>query len=98
MQTETIEYKLNFNKLGQPRKFLLNKKARLKIIDNSSWVEADTKNQWYYKDYRSFYIVISMYKDREYTITCSGYKMKRKYYNLEEAQLASLRFCDKILK
>jgi hypothetical protein len=98
MQTETIDYKLKFNKLGQLRKFSLAKKARLKIIDNSSWIEAETKNQWYYKDYRSFYIVISMYKDKEYTITCSGYRMKRKYYNLKKAQIASFKFCDKILK
>lgn len=98
MQTETIEYKLKFNKLGQPRKFNLNKKTRLKIIDNSSWVEADTKNQWYYKDYRSFYIVISKFKEKEYTISCSGYTMKRKYNELEKAKLASLKFCDKILK
>ena len=98
MQTETIEYKLNFNKLGQPRKFLLNKKARLKIIDNSSWVEADTKNQWYYKDYKSFYIVISMYKEKEYSITCSGYKLNSKFNSLEKAKLASLKFCDKITK
>jgi len=98
MQTETIEYKLNFNKLGQPRKFLLNKKARLKIIDNSSWVEADTKNQWYYKDYKSFYIVVSMFKSEEYTVSCSGYSLKRKYKNLEKAKLASFRFCNKLLK
>jgi len=98
MQTETIEYKLNFNKLGQPRKFNLAKKARLKIIDNSSWIEAETKNQWYYKDYKSFYIVISMYKKDEYTVTCSGHKLEDKFYDLEKAKLASLSFCDKIIK
>ena len=98
MQTETIEYKLNFNKLGQPRKFNLAKKARLKIIDNSSWIEAETKNQWYYKDYKSFYIVISMYKEKEYSITCSGYKLNSKFNSLEKAKLASLKFCDKITK
>jgi len=98
MQTETIEYQLKFNKLGEERRFKLPKKKRLKIIDNSSWIEAETKNQWYYKDYNSFYIVVSMYKDKEYTITCSGYKLNRKYNNLEIAKLASLKFCDKILK
>jgi len=98
MQTETIEYKLKFDKFGQPRKYALNKKRRLKIIDNSSWVEAETKNQWYYKDYNSFYIVISMYKNNEYTVTCSGHKLENKFLDLEEAKLASLKFCNKILK
>jgi len=98
MQTETIEYKLKFDKFGQPRKYALTKKRRLRIIDNSSWIEADTKNQWYYKDYKSFYIVVSMFKHKEYTITCSGYKMKRKYDCLDKAKLASLRFCDKLIK
>ena len=35
MQTETIEYKLKFDKFGQPRKYALNKKRRLKLIDLS---------------------------------------------------------------
>jgi len=96
MQTETLEYKLKFDKFGKPRKYALSKKRRLKLIDNSTWIEADTKNQWYYKDYKSFYIVISMYKNNEYTITCSGHKLNKKYNNLEKAKLASLRFCDKI--
>lgn len=98
MQTETIEYKLKFNKFGQPRKYSLPKKSRLKIIDNNSWLEADTKNQWYYKDYRCFYIVISMYKEKEYSVTCSGYKMNSRFNCLEKAKLASFKFCDKILK
>jgi len=46
MQTETIEYKLKFNKFGEVRKYSLPKKKRLKIIDNFSWSEAETKNQW----------------------------------------------------
>ena len=98
MQTETIEYKLKFDKFGQPRKYALTKKRRLKLIDNSSWIEAETKNQWYYKDYNSFYIVISMYKDKEYTETCSGHKLDKSFDCLEEAKLASLKFCNKIIK
>jgi len=98
MQTETVEYKLNYDKFGQKRKYSLTKKRKLRIIDSSTWIEADTKNQWYYKDYRSFYIVISMYKPVEYTITCSGYKLKRIYNDLDKAKIASLKFCDKIIK
>jgi len=98
MKTETIEYKLNFNKFGQKRKYKLPKKMRLKIIDNSSWIENDLKNQWYYKDYKSFYIVISMYKAQEYTVTCSGYKLEDIYKDLETAKMESFKFCDKIIQ
>jgi hypothetical protein len=96
MQTETVEYKLRFDKFGLPRRYALSKKRRLNIIDNNSWIEADTKNQWYYKDYRSFYIVISEFKEKEFTVSCSGYSLKRKFNNLNNAKLASLKFCDKI--
>lgn len=98
MQTETIEYQLKFDKFGQKRKYALPKKRRLKIIDNSSWIESDTKNQWCYKDYKCFYIVISMYKSNEYTVTCSGHKLDKPFNDLEEAKVASFRFCDKINK
>jgi len=98
MQTETVEYQLKYDKFGNPRKYTLPKKRRLKIIDNSSWIEAETKNQWYYKDYKSFYVVISMYKQNEYTVSCSGYTLKRKYNDINKAKLASFNFCDKILK
>lgn len=98
MNETTVEYQLKYDKLGKERKYKLNKQRRLKIIDNSTWIEADTKNQWYYKDYRSFYIVVSMYKPNEYTVTCSGYKLNSKFNNLEKAKVASLKFCDKISK
>jgi len=93
-----LEYKLNYNPIGEKRKYKLPKKKRLKILDNSSWVENDLKNQWYFKDYKSYYIVISMYKPNEYTVTCSGHKMNSKFNNLEKAKVASLKFCDKISK
>ena len=98
MTTETIEYQLNFNKFGEKRKYKLPKKKRLKIIDNSSWIENDLKNQWYYKDYKCYYIVISMYNPHQYTVTCSGYKLETLFDNLEEAKLQSLKYCDKLLK
>jgi len=96
MNTQSVEYQLKFDKFGKERKYKLNKKRRLKIIDNSTWIEADTKNQWYYKDYKCFYIVISLFKPNEYTVTCSGFKMNSKFNSLEKAKVASLKFCDKI--
>jgi hypothetical protein len=96
MNTSDIEYQLEYDKFGQKRKYKLNKKRRVKLIDNSTWVENDLKNQWYYKDYRSYYIVISMYKPSEYSATLSGYKMNTKFKDLEKAKVASLKFCDKI--
>ena len=98
MQTETVKYQLKYDNFGNPRKYALPKKRRLKIIDNSSWIEAETKNQWYYKDYRCYYIVIGMFKPEEYSISLSGYSLKKKYKTLEEAKLASLKYCDKLLK
>lgn len=96
--TNTIEYQLEYDKFGQKRKYKLNKQRRLKIVDNSSWLENDLKNQWYYKDYKSYYITISMYKPKEYTVTCSGYKIKTIFKDLERAKLASTKFCDKIYR
>jgi len=94
MQTETLEYKLNFDKFGQPRKYKLNKKRRLKLTDFSTWLESDTKNQWYFKDYNCFYIVISMFNEGEYTVSCSGYTLDLKYNNLDEAKQAAFNFCN----
>jgi len=96
MNSETVEYQLKYDRFGKERKYKLNKKRRLKIIDSSTWIEAETKNQWYYKDYKSYYIVISEFKPKEFTITCSGYKMNSKFNCLEKAKVASLKFCDKI--
>jgi hypothetical protein len=93
-----IEYQLNYDRFGNKRKYKLNKKKRLKIIDNNSWLDNDLRNQWIYRDYKSYYIVISMYKSNQYTVTLSGYKIKTIFKDLDKAKLASLRFCDKLLK
>jgi hypothetical protein len=39
-----------------------------------------------------------MYKSNQYTVTLSGYKIKTIFKDLDKAKLASLRFCDKLLK
>lgn len=93
-----IEYKLNFDTFGNKRKYKLNKQRRIKIIDTSSWIENDLHNQWIYKDYKCYYIVISMFKLNEYTVSISGYRHKTQYKDLEKAKLASFKLCDKILR
>jgi hypothetical protein len=89
-----IEYQLNYDKLGNQRKYKLNQKRRTKIIDNSSWIENDLKNQWIFRDYKSYYIVITMYKPSKYTVTLSGYKIKTIFNQLERAKSSSFRVCD----
>jgi len=92
-----LEYKLNYNHIGEKRKYKLSKQKKLKIIDIASWTENELKNQWYLKDYRSFYIVISMFDKEKFKVSCSG-AHAGEFESLEKAQVAALSFCDKILK
>jgi len=91
-----LEYKLNYNPIGEKRKHRLSRKKRTKIIDSSSWVENDLKNQWYFKDYKSYYIVVSKFDNEKYKVSCSGANAGE-YKNLEDAQVAAFDFCDKII-
>lgn len=92
-----LEYKLNYNPIGEKRKYRLSKKKRLKLEDNSTWVENDLKNQWYFKDYESFYIVISQFDKERFKVSCSGANAGE-YSTLEQAKVAAIDFCDKIIK
>jgi len=102
MQKEKLNkealYRLTFNNIGGERKYRVTKKNKLKILSHCSWLENDLKNQWIFKDYKCYYIVVSMYEKNVFTVTCSGYKLKKKYFDLEKAKIASFRFCDKIMK
>lgn len=91
-----LEYKLNYNHIGEKRKFRLSKKRRLKIEDTSSWIENDLKNQWYFKDYECFYIVVSKFGDEDYRVSCSGANAGQ-FKTLDEAKVAAFEFCDKII-
>lgn len=93
-----VDYKLNYNHIGEKRKFKLPKKRRIKIIEISSWIENDLKNQWIYKDYKCYYIIISMFKLNMFKVSCSGYTLKRVFKTLDQAKFASLKFCDKLNK
>ena len=93
----TIEYQLNFNKLGEKRKYKLSKKNRLKVIDNCSWTVNELGNQWYFKDYKCFYIVVSKFDDCKFKVSCSG-ASAGEYLTLEEAKVAAFKFCDKIIQ
>jgi hypothetical protein len=89
----TLEYKLNYNHIGQKRKYKLSKQKRLKITDSCSWIENDLKNQWYFKDYNCFYIVISKFKEDKFKVSCSGANAGE-YKSLEEAKKQSFIFCN----
>jgi len=92
-----IEYKLKYNNIGEKRKYKLSKKNRLKIFNTSTWIENDLKNQWIYKDYNCYYIVISKFNSNDYKVSCSGANCGT-YNNLENAKVAAIDFCDKLLK
>lgn len=93
-----IDYQLNYDKLGNKRKYRLSGKKRTKIIDNNTWQENTLNNQWIYKDYKSYYIVISMYKQANYRVSCSGYTLKKEYKSLDQAKMASFKFCNKLYR
>jgi hypothetical protein len=93
----TVEYQLNFDKFGNKRKYRLPKKRVAKIVDCSTWLENHLQNQWIYKDYKCYYIVITEHTKGLFTATCSG-AMVGKYLTLSEAKMESLKFCDNILK
>ena len=94
----TLEYQLKYDKFGNERKYRLPTKRVNKLKEFNSWLENYLKNQWIYKDYRCYYIVISMYNKNEYSITCSGSKVDKVFNNLEEAKIESFKHCDKLLK
>ena len=91
-----LEYKLNYNPIGEKRKYKLSKKRRLGLEDSSTWTENSLKNQWYFKDYKSFYIVISKFDINKYKVSCSGANAGE-YEDLQKAKVAAIDFCDKII-
>jgi len=92
-----LEYKLKYNPLGQERKYKLSKKKRLKLEDTSTWIENDLKNQWYFKDYKCYYIVVSQFDKAKFKVSCSGANAGE-FKDLETAKVEALKFCDKIYK
>jgi hypothetical protein len=93
----SVYYKFTFNNIGQKRKYKLSKQQRIKILDSNSWLQNDLGNQWYFKDYKTFYIVISMYSSSKFRVTCSG-AIAGDFNSLDEAKVAAFKFCDKIIK
>jgi hypothetical protein len=74
-----------------------SRKKRQRMLDETTWRENPRKNQWVYKDYKCYYIVITEHIKGIFTATCSG-AMVGKYKTLDEAKSESLKFCDNILK
>jgi hypothetical protein len=74
-----------------------SQRKRQHMIDQSTWQENPLKNQWVYKDYRCYYIIITEHVKGTFTATCSG-AIVGKYDTLDEAQSECFKFCDNILK
>jgi hypothetical protein len=72
-------------------------RKRQRMLDETTWRENPLKNQWVYKDYKCYYIVITEHIKGTFTATCSG-AIVGKYKTLDEAKSESLKFCDNILK
>ena len=87
-----IEYQLQ---PAKPKYY--SRKKRQRMIDETTWRENPLKNQWVYKDYKCYYIVITEHIKGTFTATCSG-AIVGKYKTLDEAKSECLKFCDNILK
>ena len=87
-----VEYQLQPVK---PKYYSMRKRQRL--LDETTWRENHLKNQWIYKDYKCYYIVITEHIKGVFTATCSG-AMVGKFKTLYEAKSESFKFCDNILK
>ena len=72
-------------------------RKRQRMLDETTWRENPLKNQWVYKDYRCYYIIITEHIKGTFTATCSG-AVVGKYETLHAAQSACFKFCDNILK
>lgn len=87
-----IEYQLQPVK---PKYYSMRKRQRM--LDASTWQENPLQNQWVYKDYRCYYIIITEHIKGTFTATCSG-AMVGKYNALDKAKSECFKFCDNILK
>jgi len=74
-----------------------SKRKRQQMLNQTTWLENHLKNQWIYKDYKCYYIVITEHTKGLFTATCSG-AIVGKYLTLSEAKMESFKFCDNILK
>jgi len=72
-------------------------RKRQRMLDETTWRENPLKNQWVYKDYRCYYIIITEHIKGAFTATCSG-AMVGIYKTLDEAKSECFKFCDNILK
>lgn len=74
-----------------------SKRKLQRLLDETTWQENRLKNQWIYKDYRCYYIIITEHIEGIFTATCSG-AMVGKYKTLDEAKSECFKFCNNILK
>jgi len=85
-----VEYRLQTVK---PKHY--SRRKRQRMLDETTWRENPLKNQWVYKDYKCYYIVITEHTKGCFTATCSG-AMVGKFTTLSEAKSECLKFCDDI--
>jgi hypothetical protein len=74
-----------------------SKRKLQRLLDETTWQENHLKNQWRFKDYKCYYIVITEHIKGVFTATCSG-AMVGQYKTLDEAKSECFKFCDNILK
>jgi hypothetical protein len=89
-----IEYAL---KPAKQPKYLSRRKLQ-RLRDQTTWIESRTKNQWLFRDYHCYYIVIAEYKKNEFTVTCSGARVENIFKTLDEAKQGAFEFCNKLLQ
>jgi len=87
----TVEYQLKL----KPKYY--SKRKRQQLLDQTTWRENHLKNQWIYKDYKCYYVVITEHNKGIFTTTCSG-ALVGNFLTLNEAKMESFKFCDNILK
>jgi len=92
-EMSVIEYQLQPVK---PRYY--SRRKRQRMLDETTWRENVLKNQWIFRDYHSYYIVITEYKKKEFTATCSGARVENIFHTLDAAKQGAFEFCNKLLQ
>lgn len=107
---EVKEYNLEqykkVNKFGLQRKYKLTNKQINKFNQRHTWIEQAKDISYVLRDYKSFYITISKFKD-DYTVTANGCKINaypdkfltnESYKTLEQAKEAAILFADSMTR
>lgn len=107
---EVKEYNLEqykkVNKFGLQRKYKLTSKQINKFNERHTWIEQAKDISYVLRDYKTFYITISKFKD-EYTVTANGCRINaypdkfltdESYKSLDQAKEAAIKFADSMTR